>query len=247
MKKHRAIEKTITIICLILSVGLRNLSAGQPIDSLDKNIGISRLTENTWLIQTSFACNGKLDCNHLLVVDGNEMVLVNTPASDSLTGILLDVLEKKFNKKVTKVIVSHFHDDSSAGLPETKRRGIISYSLDKTGELLKPFNRTVDIIFTDSLIIPLQTMNIELYFPGAGHSIDNIVVWLPSDKILFGGCLLKPMGATNKGNTADANEEAWPVTVQKVKDKFGDAKVVIPGHGAIGDNAIFDNTLCIVK
>jgi metallo-beta-lactamase class B len=238
--------KFILITQLILTFWCK-LNAIEHNERIDKNIGITQLTENTWLIQTSFACNGKLDCNHLLVVDSNEMLLVNTPASDSLTGILIDCLEKKFNKKVTKVIVSHFHDDSSACLPETKRRGITSYSLDKTGELLKPYNRPVDIIFTDSLIIPLQTMKIELYFPGAGHSKDNIVVWLPSEKILFGGCLLKPMGATNKGNIADADEEAWPATVQKVKDKFGDAKIVIPGHGAVGDNAIFDNTLSIVK
>ena len=232
---------------LLLNLSVLRLFAGDPIDRVDKNIEITKLSDKTYLIQSSYACNGYLDCNHLLIVDKEDIILINTPAKDSLTAIMLNCIEKKFKRKVTKVIVSHFHDDSSGGLKETSKRGIISYGLDKTRDLLKSGNTNIDHIFTDSLTILLQTTRLDLFYLGAGHSIDNIITWLPDEKILFGGCLMKSLNAKDKGNIKDADLLAWPVTVQKAKARFTDAKIVIPGHGSIGDFSVFDHTINIVK
>lgn len=222
---------------------LDNITVGR----VDKNIELTKLTDKTSLIKSSYACNGRLDCNHLLIIDKNDIVLVNTPASDSLTAVLLDCIEMKFKRKVTKLVVSHFHDDSSGGLPETQKRKIKSYALDKTRDLLKLENKKIDVVFTDSLSIPLQNLTLKLVYFGAGHSLDNIVIWLPDEKIMFGGCLMKSLASTDKGNIKDADLQAWPLTIQKVKNRFSDAKIVIPGHGAIGDATIFNHTIAIVK
>lgn len=234
------------IFLLSLNLAGFRLFAGDSIDRVDKNIEITLLTNKVYLIRSSYACNGNLDCNHLLIVDSKDIVLINTPAKDSLTVIMLNCIEKKFKKKVTKVIVSHFHDDSSGGLKETGKRGIISYSLDKTRDLLKTENKNIDTVFKDSLTISLQTTQLDLFYLGAGHSVDNIITWMPSEKILFGGCLLKSLDSKDKGNIKDADLQAWPITVQKAKDRFKDVKVVIPGHFAIGDSSIFDHTVEIV-
>ena len=160
---------------------------------------------------------------------------------------MLDCIEKKFKRKVTKVIVSHFHDDSSGGLQATSKRGITSYGFSKTKDLLRSQNRNIDIVFNDSLKIQLQTTELCLYYFGAGHSVDNIVTWLPDERILFGGCLIKSLSATDKGNIKDADLPAWPVTVRKVKERFGNAKIVIPGHSSIGDYSVFDHTIKIAE
>jgi metallo-beta-lactamase class B len=235
------------LFLLLLNLSVFRLFAGDPIERFDKNIEITKLNDKTYLIQSSYACNGNLDCNHLLIIDKEDIVLVNTPARDSLTAIMLNCIEKKFKRKVTKVIVSHFHDDSSGGLKETSNRGIISYGLEKTRDLLKSENRNIDHVFTDSLTILLQTTRLDLFYLGAGHSIDNIVTWLPDEKILFGGCLIKSLNAKDKGNIKDADLLTWPVTVQKTKAKFKNAKIVIPGHGSIGDFSVFDHTLSLMK
>lgn len=235
------------MLLLILNLAVISLFANDTIERIDKNIGIKKLTDKVYLIQSSYACNGHLDCNHLLIVDREDIILINTPAKDSLTSIMIDCIAKKFNRKITKVIVSHFHDDSSGGLQETSHHGIISYSSDKTRDLLKHENRKIDNVFKDSLIISLQTIRLELFYLGAGHSLDNIVIWLPREKILFGGCLMKSLDATDKGNVQDADLQAWPITVQRVKAKFKNAKIIIPGHLAIGDASIFDHTIEIVK
>jgi len=235
------------LFLLIVCLSATHLLAIDNVEQIDKNIAISRLTDNAYLIQSSYACNGHLDCNHLLIVDTKDIVLVNTPVNDSLTAIMLNCIEKKFNRKVTKVIVSHFHDYSSGGLKEISKRGINSFGSLKTRKLLYAKGRYIDFVFNESLSIPLQTTHLELFYPGAGHSIDNIVVWLPNEKILFGGCLLKSPEATDKGNIQDADLTAWPVTVQRVKSKFPNAEIVIPGHLGIGDATIFDHTIALVE
>jgi metallo-beta-lactamase class B len=239
-------KKGLLFLILLNLTGFK-MYAGDSIDRVDKNIEITKLTDKAYLIQSSYGCNGYLDCNHLLIADSKDIVLVNTPAKDSLTSIMLNCIEKKFGKKVTKVIVSHFHDDSSGGLNETGKRGIVSYSSDKTRDLLKPANKNIDIAFKDSLTISLQTIQLKLFYLGAGHSIDNIVTWIPDEKILYGGCLMKSLVSNDKGNIKDADLQAWPVTTQKVKDRFKDANIVIPGHAAIGDSSIFDHTLKIAS
>ena len=244
---HKPVTMKKAFTSLLLISIAYHLFANDSITWLDKNIVMKKLSAKAWLIQSSYSCNGQLDCNHLLIADTRDIVLVNTPATDSLTNILIQGVEKKFHRKITRVIVSHFHDDSSGGLKVTTKHGIISYSLDKTRDMLKPQHVTIDQVFSDSLVIPLQTVQLKLFYPGAGHSADNIVTWLPEEKILFGGCLMKSMNAMDKGNIKDADLKAWPVTVQKVRNKFSDAKVVIPGHGAIGDAGIFDHTIDLVK
>ena len=214
---------------------------------LDKNFELTKLSENAYLIKSSSSGNGVLDCNHLLIVDSAEMVLVNTPVNDSLTAVLINCIEKKFMKKVTKVIVSHFHDDSAGGLKETAKRGILSYGLDKTKELLKSEGKNIDIVFTDSMEIVLKTTRIKLMYFGAGHSRDNIVAWLPSEKILFGGCMLKAPSVNYIGNTKDADMKSWSNTVKKVKARCSDARIIIPGHMEFSDQSIFDHTIQIVQ
>jgi metallo-beta-lactamase class B len=88
--------------------------------------------------------------------------------------------------------------------------------------------------FKDSLQLMLGDKTIDCYYLGAAHSTDNIVVWIPSEKILFAGCMIKSVNARNLGNTADGDLTAYPGTIEKVLVKFPDAEIVIPGHGNFG-------------
>ncbi|MDP4204044.1 MAG: CfiA family subclass B1 metallo-beta-lactamase, partial [Bacteroidota bacterium] len=74
----------------------------------------------------------------------------------------------------------------------------------------------------------------------------NIVVWIPSEKILFAGCMVKEMKANTKGNLSDADVKAWPSTIKKVMAKFPSARIVIPGHGEAGGFELLQHTLEVV-
>jgi len=82
----------------------------------------------------------------------------------------------------------------------------------------------------------------QCYFLGGGHATDNIVVWLPTENILFGGCMLKDNQATSIGNISDADVTAWPKTLDKVKAKFPSARYVVPGHGDYGGTELIEHT-----
>ena len=84
---------------------------------------------------------------------------------------------------------------------------------------------------------------VELSFLGGGHTIDNIVAWIPAMKILFGGCLVKSLNARNLGNTKEADLMSYPATLKKVREKYSEAKIVIPGHGQPGGIELIDHTI----
>ena len=73
----------------------------------------------------------------------------------------------------------------------------------------------------------------ETFYPGAGHSSDNIVVYFPNDKILVGGCFIKSVEAEDLGNLSDANIGMWPIAAKTLIRKYPKVKTVIPGHQKI--------------
>ena len=85
-------------------------------------------------------------------------------------------------------------------------------------------------------------MVVVTYF-GAGHTTDNVVAWLPKQKILFAGCLVKSLDSTSLGNTKDGDLAAYPVTLRKVQAAYPHAKIVIPGHGDWGGPELIEHTL----
>jgi metallo-beta-lactamase class B len=97
-------------------------------------------------------------------------------------------------------------------------------------------------IFSDSTTLKFGKQQIFCYYPGAAHSMDNIVVWIPSEKILFAGCMAKDLKASNMGNYADGSLKTWPVTIKNVMNRFPDVAIVIPGHGNFGGFELLKHT-----
>jgi metallo-beta-lactamase class B len=58
--------------------------------------------------------------------------------------------------------------------------------------------------------------------------VDNVVGYFPKDEIMFGGCLIKELGAT-RGYLGDANLKAWSSTVLEVKARYPKVKIVVLG------------------
>jgi hypothetical protein len=52
---------------------------------------------------------------------------------------------------------------------------------------------------SDGLPSLLELGKCESFFPGAGHTRDNLAVWLPQQRVLFGGCFLKSVTIPGHG------------------------------------------------
>jgi metallo-beta-lactamase class B len=96
--------------------------------------------------------------------------------------------------------------------------------------------------FADSLHLELAGKPIKCWYPGGGHTKDNIVVWLPDENVLFAGCMLKEMKSKTLGNLADADIKSWPGTIEKVIRKYKNVEIVIPGHGLWGGPELLKHT-----
>jgi metallo-beta-lactamase class B len=186
---------------------------------------------------------GKVSSNGLIFINKDKAFLFDTPTTDSLTEVLVTWLNQKMRLKIVGFVPNHWHGDCIGGLGYLKSQDIKSYANEMTIELAIKNNLPVpDFGFKDSLKLSLGDKWIECYYLGAAHSMDNIVAWIPSEKILFAGCMVKSMDTNNLGNTSDGNLKAYPTTLDRVAKKFPMAQYVIPGHGAFGGMELICHT-----
>ena len=213
------------------------------------NLIITRISENSF-IHTSFKQTndfGNVPCNGLIVKDKNETIVFDTPTHDKSSQELIQWINEKLHAKINAVIPTHFHDDSLGGLQAFHKNKIPSYSYAQTIELAKENNFVVpENSFNDASILKVGDKEVIITYFGEGHTKDNTVGYFPSENILFGGCLVKELGA-GKGYLGDANIAAWPDTVEKVKKEYPNVKIVIPGHGDYGDRKLLDYTIALFK
>lgn len=186
---------------------------------------------------------GKVDCNGMVVLDAQEAIILDTPPNDTVSLELIRWIEHAQQSHVKAIVPTHFHADCLGGLDAFHQQGVPSYAHHKTIELAA--DQAVAVPqkgFEGGQELMVGRKKVQLFFPGEGHTRDNIVAYFPDEKVLFGGCLIKALGA-GEGYLGDANMEAWSASVQQVKAQFSSAKIVIPGHGKVGDTALLDYTI----
>ncbi|WP_106791227.1 subclass B1 metallo-beta-lactamase [Aquimarina sp. Aq78] len=217
--------------------------------TVSEELQIKKLNEHSY-IHTSYLNTesfGKVPCNGMIIIDNNEALIFDTPTNDSVSGALINWIQKNLKSEVKGVVATHFHDDCLGGLKEFHKRKISSYASNKTIRLAKNKNYTIPQNGFDTRL-ELKVGNREVFntFHGEGHTSDNVISYFPDEKVLFGGCLIKSKGA-KKGYLGDANTEEWSTTVSKIKEKYPKVEIVIPGHGAHGGQELLEYTISLFK
>jgi glyoxylase-like metal-dependent hydrolase (beta-lactamase superfamily II) len=199
-----------------------------------KSIEIKHLTKNVYVCVSYGYPPGDdepFPANSLLAVTPKGVILINTPWGNEQTQQLVDSVKHRFNKKIIFCVATHFHDDCVGGFDVLKKQGAKTYSSRETYALAKKEkNELPQYTFTGDTTFTIAGVTLKTYYPGAGHTRDNIVVWLPQAHVLFGGCLVKSLEATTKGFTGDADLKQWPLSINKVANRYKNALYVIPGH-----------------
>ena len=70
----------------------------------------------------------------------------------------------------------------------------------------------------------------QTYYPGKGHSPDNIVIWFEKERVLYGGCLIKSAEDNDLGNLSDASVKDYATTIKNVQEKCKNPNYIITGH-----------------
>lgn len=209
-----------------------------------QQITLKQLSENTF-IHTSYLQTddfGLVPCNGLVIRNGQQALVFDTPTDDKGAKELIRLVQDSLHCKIVMVIPTHFHNDCLGGLKAFHDAGIASIANELTLELAKNSGAEVpQFSFHKSFTFKVGNENVWIRFLGQGHTRDNVVGYFPKEKVLFGGCLIKELGAS-KGFLGDANVNEWPATVAKVKKAFPRVKWVVPGHGDAGDASLLDYT-----
>jgi glyoxylase-like metal-dependent hydrolase (beta-lactamase superfamily II) len=203
------------------------------------NAWLGRVTPNVWIHTTTHVLDGVgyYPANGAIVVDGREALLIDTGWNDLDATTILDAWGRYGNAPVTRAIATHFHGDRVGGIGAVTKRGIPVFGNPLTIGLALDAGLPVPRPLHELEKHEQRMGNVELFYPGAGHTLDNVVAWIPGDRVLFGGCLIKATTASDLGNVADADLSAYPLTMRRLLHTYR-PRYVIPGHGTIAGDSL---------
>jgi metallo-beta-lactamase class B len=243
--------KRIFATILITTSILTNIQANQgDTITINNDIQLIHLCDSVFM-HTTFdfiGAFGRVASNGMLVIKNKEAILIDTPASIKNTEEIASFLKEKWGISIKILIIGHYHEDCMGGINYTHSQGIKSIANTRTIAKCRELNLPIpNESFSDSLVLNFNGEPIICRYFGAGHTIDNITVWVPQSHILFGGCLIKSADSKGLGNLADALVDDWGTTVEKIIAKYSIIKYVVPGHGSFGGPELLTHTVSLVK
>lgn len=229
-------------------------AAGPPPPSLE------RIAEDVWIHKSYRVIPpwGPVLSQGLVVKTENGVALIDTAWTDEETAALLAQIEAETGSVPDLAILTHAHSDKMGGMGALASAHVATRAHPLTNEDaprrgLRPAGMTILAHGDFDTLEAYSENNIErdgplqVFYPGPGHTRDNIVVYYAPAKILFGGCLIRPKESDNLGNTADADVSNWANAIRAVAARFPDARIVIPSHGAAGGRELFDHAIALAE
>ena len=245
--------------------GIRDPETYERFD-ISADLYVRKIQAGVFIITHSFPWPGN---SMLVEMQNSDLVLVDTPYTPEVTQEILEWIETRLGERDITAINTGFHYDNLGGNRYLIEQGIPVYGSTLTVKLLEERGEEMRAMTLDWLqdpqyqryykahdsltyTAPTHLFAIEeglqlkfgeevvqVYYPGPSHAPDNVVVYFPSRKILFGTCMI--IGGDKVGNTSDADLEAWPASVRDLT-QF-DFDVLVPGHGDRLDPGLLEHTL----
>ena len=233
--------------------------------TIDKELRISQIQKDVYV-----ATDLKFYNSNVLVVrmkDGT-VVLASSPYENMGTRRLMKWINENLEPKKVVAVNTHFHADGTAGNQVFHENGVETWASEMTAELHmtegkkilplmirghKPeiqkrildtkYERAKNLFAAkEGKVFDFSGEKVEVYYPGKAHSPDNVVVYVPSKKTMFGGCMVKPK---KLGWLKHASVSAWEQSAKNLL-KF-DVDYVVPGHGKWGDKSLLEKTVAVAK
>ena len=233
----------------IFSISILFFAVIKNVQSQGNGLVITPLKGDFYIYTTYHDYGGKpFPSNSMYLVTDKGVVLFDTPWDSTQFQPLMDSIQARHGRKVTLCIATHFHADRTAGLEFYAKKGVMTYTSRLTDDfsITRNEKRATNLFSGDTSFIWGQ-YSFQTYYPGHGHSRDNIVIWFEKERILYGGCFVKSVENDNMGNIADANIPEWKKAVKNVMRKYPSAEFVIPGHFGWGSRDALKHTLKLIE
>ncbi len=221
-----------------------------------------QISPSVWYVEGLTALgsveNKNFISNAAFIIGPDGIVVIDALGSPALAEALIAAIGKVSAKKITTVIVTHYHADHIYGLQAFKKIGakIIAHPAAKEylnsetakqrlsasrAELAPWVDGNTKLIEADAWLSTESKLNlsgIELVVKpvGPAHTPEDLVIFFPKDKVLFAGDLLFRGRLPFIGSTADTGP--WIQALNSFLDFK--AVVAIPGHGPVSESAPTD-------
>ena len=194
--------------------------------------------------------------NSGFIVTNEGVVVIDTQGPKDLAILLKKKIQEVTDKPVIYVVNTHYHGDHTFGNQyfreakeiishENTKKNLIEKDKQHREQFKKLFGENAlegleltlpTKTFKDTLTLRAGGKTIELAYLGRGHTDGDIIVYLPIERIMFGGDLLYKDRLSWLG---DAYASEWIETLDKLK--HFDAVIHVPGHGDIGNIDMLQN------
>lgn len=242
------------------------LPAFGEMELIREGLTIRSIARDAWVVTHEEAHH-----SNVLVVrfpDGT-VVLCSSPFDAATARELLSWIHARLAPLRVVAINTHWHLDGTGGNAAYREAGVSIYASTHTQALSLERGARMRQLAAEDLPTPLAERvratpivgaehtfdestgltlvfggeRVEVMYPGAAHSQDNVVVYLPDRGILFGGCMLKV--GNSLGYLGDASLNTWEQALTQLA-KLG-ATTVVPGHGRAGGAEMIGNTKRLVQ
>lgn len=221
------------------------------VQQISPQLQVEQLAPGLWLHRTEQKLSSGMvfTSNGLLLQTTEGIWMLDTAWGYYPTQDLLRWIKVVLKQPVIKAIATHGHDDRVGGAAALAEFNIPLQVTAKTAAIVQQHAKTDDLLLPVQAVIDLkqgekyQDGPVEWFYPGPGHTSDNIVLWLPQYKLLMGGCAVKAPKYPGLGNIADANVPEWPHSLKRIKEAYPDINIVVPGHGDVADATLLNYSL----
>lgn len=217
------------INCLLILVFFISNVYGQ---TASDKLKITPLKEHFFIYTTYNSYeNSSTPAHGMYLVTEKGVVMFDTPWDTTQFQPLLDTIWARHHQKVIMAFATHWHSDKTNGLEYYRKLGIRTYTTLLTDELSKKNEKKrAEFLMTKDTVFNVGPYSFETYYPGEGHTSDNIVIWFEKEKVLYGGCLIKGVEDKTLGYLGDANVSAYETTLKNVQQKCRNPKFIVIAH-----------------
>ncbi len=223
-----------------------------------------QVSPSSWYVQGMSALGSRANQNFIsnaaFVVTPAGVVIIDALGSPELAKSLAAQIATITPQPITHVIVTHYHADHIYGLQTFKalgaqiiaHRAALAYLNSETARLRLQYSRAEMAPWIDEQtrlveadewldkprVLVVGGVRFEINPVGPAHTPEDLVVYLPGEKVLFAGDLVFRSRVPYVGQ---ADSRHWIAALEQLL-KF-DAQVILPGHGALSTEARQDMQL----
>jgi glyoxylase-like metal-dependent hydrolase (beta-lactamase superfamily II) len=220
-----------------------------------------QVAPNTYFVQGVPEMGSKQNQNFIsnagFVVTPKGVVVIDALGSPVLAQKLIQEIQKVTKQKIVAVILTHYHADHVYGLQEFKRLGAtiyaqrdgLNYIASETAKQRLIASRIdfapwvnentrlvpADVWIDHSKTIRVGGVEFRISRVGPAHAPEDLIVFIPSEKVLFAGDLVFRGRIPFVGN---ADSRGWMSALDEIQKQ--NPTIVVPGHGPYSTNPLAD-------